>query len=104
MRANLESLGGLVHSQRLLLALVEKGMSREEAYAAVQRNAMQAWSEGRDFAKLLKKDKVVISRLKAAEIDTFFDLGYHLKNVDVIFQRVFGPDPARKTRSRKGQS
>jgi adenylosuccinate lyase len=91
MRANLESLGGLVHSQRVLLALIDKGMSREDAYAAVQRNAMQAWSEGGDFAALLKRDSAVTERLKPAEIDALFDLGYHLKHVDTIFRRVFGP-------------
>jgi len=101
MLANLASLGGLVHSQRVMLALVDKGMSREDAYAAVQRNAMEAWSEGGDFAKLLKRDTKVAALLKPAEIDTLFDLAYHLKHVDTIFSRVFGPEPKqRKSRRR----
>ncbi|MEJ0013268.1 MAG: adenylosuccinate lyase [Bauldia sp.] len=102
MRANLDRLGGVIHSQRVLLALTDKGMSREDAYAAVQRSAMQAWAGKGDFAALLKKDKTVTGRLKAAEIDTLFDVGYHLKNVDVIFQRVFGLEPAKKKPGRKG--
>ncbi|MEJ0098183.1 MAG: adenylosuccinate lyase [Bauldia sp.] len=101
MRANLDSMGGLVHSQRIMLALVDKGMSREDAYAAVQRNAMQAWSANGDFAKLLKRDKTVAAHLKPAEIDTLFDLDYHLKNVDAIFHRVFGLEPSPKKPRRK---
>jgi adenylosuccinate lyase len=101
MQANLDRLGGIIHSQRVLLALTEKGMSREDAYAAVQRNAMAAWQGKADFASLLKKDKAVTTRLKSAEIDTLFDLAYHLKNVDAIFERVFGLEPAKKPR-RKG--
>jgi adenylosuccinate lyase len=104
MRANLEALGGLVHSQRVMLALVDKGMSREDAYGAVQRNAMQAWSEGSDFAKLLKRDKAVMAHLKPADIDTLFDLAYHVKHVDTIFRRVFGSEtktaPAKPRRKR----
>jgi adenylosuccinate lyase len=103
MQANLDRLGGIIHSQRVLLALTDKGMSREDAYAAVQRNAMAAWQGKGDFATLLKKDKAVAARLKSAEIDTLFDLAYHLKNVDAIFGRVFGLEPAaRKTPRRKG--
>src|SRR5665213_2135734 len=90
MRANLESLGGVVHSQRVLLALVDKGMSREDAYAAVQQNAMKAWSGEGDFAGLLMRDETVTRYLKPAEIDALFDLAYHLKHVDTIFRRVFG--------------
>ncbi|HVY20941.1 MAG TPA: adenylosuccinate lyase [Bauldia sp.] len=101
MQANLDRLGGIIHSQRVLLALTEKGVSREDAYGAVQRNAMAAWQGKGDFATLLKKDKAVTARLKSAEIDTLFDLAYHLKNVDAIFHRVFGLEPARKPR-RKG--
>ena len=92
MRANLDRLGGVIHSQRVLLALVDKGMTRDAAYTAVQRNAMQAWEGKGDFASLLKADPDVAARLTAAEIDTFFDLAYHLKNVDVIFDRVFGTE------------
>jgi len=89
MRTNLESLGGLYNSQRVLLALTQKGMSREDAYAAVQHNAMSAWKEGEDFATLLKADKKVAALLDGAEIDSLFDLGYHLKQVETIFSRVF---------------
>ena len=90
MKANLDSLGGLVHSQRVMLALVDKGMSREDAYEAVQRNAMQAWKGKGEFLALLKKDNAVSGKLKPAEIEKLFDLAYHLKNVDAIFKRVFG--------------
>ncbi len=95
MRANLDSLGGLIHSQRVMLALVDKGMSREDAYAAVQRNAMKAWASKADFLTLLKGDGLVTRRLKAADLDQFFDLDYHLKNVDLIFHRVFGTSSPR---------
>jgi adenylosuccinate lyase len=90
MRKNLERLGGLVHSQRVLLALVQKGMSREDAYAVVQRNAMPVWRGECEFLALLKRDEDVHRVLSDAELEELFDLGYHLKNVDVIFQRVFG--------------
>jgi adenylosuccinate lyase len=90
MRKNLERLGGLVHSQRVLLALTQKGVGREEAYAMVQRNAMRAWQGGGDFLSLLKADKDVRSHLSEAELEEHFDLGYHLKHVDTVFQRVFG--------------
>jgi adenylosuccinate lyase len=90
MRQNLEALGGLVDSQRVLLALTRKGTSREEAYRAVQRLAMAAWhGEGR-FADLLKGDPEITSRLGESEIDGLFDPAYHLKHVDTIFRRVFG--------------
>jgi adenylosuccinate lyase len=90
MQKNLDRLGGLIHSQRVLLALTQKGTSREEAYALVQRNAMPVWRGEGDFLDLLKQDKEVRKVLTAAEIDELFDLGYHFKNVDVIFNRVFG--------------
>jgi adenylosuccinate lyase len=90
MRKNLERLGGLVHSQRVLLALTQKGVAREQAYAMVQRNAMRAWQGGGDFLALLKADKDVRSRLSEAELEEHFDLGYHLKHVDTVFTRVFG--------------
>ncbi len=89
MRANLDSQGGLYNSQRVLLVLTQKGMSREDAYAAVQRNAMAAWEKGEDFAALLKADKEVSAHLDGDEIDSLFDLGYHLKQVGTIFSRVF---------------
>src|SRR5262245_25031683 len=90
MRRNLERLGGLVHSQRVLLALTQKGVAREQAYAMVQRNAMQAWQEGGDFLALLKADKEVRQHLSEAELAANFDLDYHFKHVDTVFERVFG--------------
>jgi adenylosuccinate lyase len=89
MRQNLESLGGLVDSQRVLLALTQAGMSREDAYRAVQRNAVAAW-EGQDrFSDLLKQDPQISRLLSASTIDALFDPAYHLKHVDTIFARVF---------------
>jgi adenylosuccinate lyase len=90
MAKNLDKLGGLVHSQRVLLALTQKGVSREDAYAYVQRNAMPVWRGEGDFLTLLKKDPDVAAKLTAAELEESFDLGYHLKHVDTIFRRVFG--------------
>ncbi|MGA7267969.1 MAG: adenylosuccinate lyase [Aestuariivirga sp.] len=92
MRRNLDRLGGLIHSQRVLLALTQKGMSREESYAAVQRNAMPVWRGEGNFLDLLKADKEVSALLGAAELEGLFDLGYHTKHVDTIFRRVFGAD------------
>jgi len=90
MKANLDKLGGLVHSQRVMLALVEKGMSREEAYATVQGHAMTAW-EGRGyFQDLLKKDAQVVKLIPETELASLFDLDYHRKHVDTLFRRVFG--------------
>jgi adenylosuccinate lyase len=90
MQRNLDRLGGLVHSQRVLLALTQKGMSREDSYAAVQRNAMPVWRGEGNFLDLLKKDKDVSALLSDAELESLFDLGYHTKHVDTIFRRVFG--------------
>src|SRR5580692_9857593 len=90
MQRNLDRLGGLVHSQRVLLALTQKGSPREDAYRLVQRNAMKAWQEGGDFQKLLAADPDVSRYLTAADIAANFDLAYHLKAVDTIFARVFG--------------
>ncbi len=90
MRRNLDRLGGLIHSQRVLLALTQKGMSREEAYAAVQRSAMPVWRGQGDFLTLLKADPEVKARLSDADLAGLFDLGYHVKHVDTIFKRVFG--------------
>jgi adenylosuccinate lyase len=90
MKKNLDRLGGLVHSQRVLLALTQKGAPREDAYRTVQRNAMKAWQEGGDFLTLLKADPEVRKYLTDAELAANFDLGYHLKAVDTIFARVFG--------------
>src|SRR5450755_113468 len=90
MRKNLDRLGGLVHSQRVLLALTQKGSPREDAYRMVQRNAMKAWQEVGDFLTLLKADPEVRKFLSDTELAANFDLGYHLKAVDTIFARVFG--------------
>ena len=90
MLKNLDRLGGLIHSQRVLLALTQKGVSREDAYAIVQRNAMAAWRGEGEFLGLLKADKDVAKVLSADELEAQFDLGYHLKHVDTIFERVFG--------------
>ncbi len=90
MQKNLDRLGGLIHSQRVLLALTQKGASREEAYRLVQRNAMPVWHGEGDFLTLLKNDADVKRYLSDAEIAENFDLGYHLKHVDTIFKRVFG--------------
>jgi adenylosuccinate lyase len=90
MQKNLDRLGGLVHSQRLLMALTQKGASREDAYKYVQRNAMPVWRGEGDFQTLLKQDADVKKYLTDAEIEERFDLGYHFKHVDTIFKRVFG--------------
>jgi len=90
MQKNLDRLGGLIHSQRVLLALTQKGISREDAYALVQRNAMPVWRGEGEFLPLLKADPDIAKVLSPSELEALFDLGYHLKNVDVIFERVFG--------------
>ena len=90
MLKNLDKLGGLHNSQRVLLALTQAGASREDAYALVQRNAMKTWEQGKDFLAELKADKDVTAKLKPAELEAMFDLGYHFKQVDTIFERVFG--------------
>jgi adenylosuccinate lyase len=98
MQANLDKLGGLVHSQRVLLALTQAGVSREDAYSIVQRHAMEAWRKGDSFMDRLIADPAVTKKLKAKEVEALFDLGYHFKRVDTIFARVFGGQ--RKGRSR----
>jgi adenylosuccinate lyase len=90
MKRNLDKLGGLHNSQRVLLALTQAGASREEAYALVQRNAMKTWETGADFLAELKADRDVVAKVAPAELEAMFDLGYHLKHVDTIFSRVFG--------------
>ena len=90
MKANLDKLGGLHNSQRVLLALTQAGLSREDAYGLVQRNAMKTWNEGKDFLSELKADKDVTAKLDPAALEAMFDLDFHFKNVDVIFERVFG--------------
>ena len=97
MTANLNRTKGLIFSQRVLLALAEKGVPREEAYGLVQRNAMLVWEKGSDFKRLLKADKDVKKTLSARDIDECFSLSFHLKNVDYIFKRVFGAKGAGKT-------
>jgi adenylosuccinate lyase len=90
MRRNLERSGGLVHSQRVLIALTQKGVAREDAYRLVQENAMKAWRGEGDFSALLQADPEIRAHLSDAEIEANFDLAYHFKHVDDIFARVFG--------------
>ena len=90
MQANLDKLGGLVHSQQVLLALTQKGVSREDSYVYVQRNAMKIWAEGGSYLDELKADKDVAANLTSSELDTLFDLEQHFRHVDTIFDRVFG--------------
>jgi adenylosuccinate lyase len=102
MQKNLDRLGGLIHSQRVLLALTQKGVSREDAYALVQRNAMPVWRGEGEFLPLLLADPDVRKALSAEELEALFDLGYHLKNVDAIFARVFGDERAPAQNGRVG--
>jgi adenylosuccinate lyase len=103
MAKNLDRLGGLVHSQRVLLALTQKGLSREASYAAVQRNAMPVWRGEGKFIDLLKADPEVRPHLTDAELEALFDPAWHFAHVDTIFARVFGEQamaaaaPAAKT-------
>jgi adenylosuccinate lyase len=92
MQKNLDRMGGLVHSQRVLLALTQAGASREESYRLVQRNAMKVWeSDGAlSLLELLKADPEVAALLPAEKLEESFDLGYHFKHVSTIFERVFG--------------
>jgi adenylosuccinate lyase len=90
MKKNLDRLGGLVHSQRVLLALTQKGVAREDAYRLVQRNAMKVWEGEGDFLKLLKADKDVRKHLSEKELTKNFDMDFHFAHVDTIFRRVFG--------------
>ncbi|WP_028744587.1 adenylosuccinate lyase [Rhizobium mesoamericanum] len=90
MMKNLDKFRGLVHSQRVLLALTQAGVSREDAYRLVQRNAMKVWEQGKDFLEELLADQEVRAALSEEEIREKFDLGYHTKHVDTIFRRVFG--------------
>jgi adenylosuccinate lyase len=90
MQKNLDLLGGLVHSQRVMIALTQKGVAREDAYAIVQRNAMKVWQGEGDFLSLLTADKDVRKHLSEAELKANFDLDHHLSHVDTIFERVFG--------------
>jgi adenylosuccinate lyase len=101
MQRNLDSLGGLVHSQRVLLALTQAGVSREDAYRIVQTNAMATWREGGSFKDRLLADAIVARHLKRAEVEAMFDLGYHFKRIDAIFRRVFPKSRAPKRRRPK---
>lgn len=99
MAENLDRLGGLVNSQRVLLALTQKGMSREDAYAVVQKHAMDAWRGSGDFADLLKKDAKVRRVLSNKELEALFDIGHHTRHLDTLFRRVFGTgDPPTQPR------
>ena len=89
MQANLDQLGGLVHSQQVLLALTQKGASREEAYKMVQRNAMQIWADGGSYLDKLKADADVAKYLSPDDLEALFDLDQHFQHVDTIFKRVF---------------
>jgi adenylosuccinate lyase len=97
MRANLESTGGLFFSQRVLLALTESGVDRDEAYRLTQRNAMAVWNEGGTFKDRLAADSEVTEHLQADQLEELFDLNYYLKHVDTIFSQVFGPGDRRKS-------
>jgi adenylosuccinate lyase len=108
MQKNLDMLGGLVHSQRILLALTQKGASREDSYKLVQRNAMQVWEKRVSFLELLAADQDVTKYLSRKELSALFDLGYHTKHVDTIFKRVFGKPkkttakPSKKSPGKRG--
>jgi adenylosuccinate lyase len=95
MRRNIETSQGLVFSQRVLIALIDKGLTREEAYKMVQDNAMKAWEKKKDFLGLLKVDRRITAHLSKAELNSLFDYGYYLKHVDEVFERL-GLNKARK--------
>ena len=90
MKKNIDQLGGLIFSQRVLLGLTQAGVSREQSYKIVQRNAMKVWQEGEDFLSSLKSDQEVMEKISPDELETFFDLNYHTKHVNTLFDRVFG--------------
>jgi len=90
MKANLEKMGGLIFSESVLLHLTKNGLSREEAYGVVQRNAMRVWERGGDFKTLLSQDETVKRLMNQKELEALFDVQTHLKHVDDIFRRVFG--------------
>jgi adenylosuccinate lyase len=90
MKANLEKMGGLIYSEAILLLLARKGLSREEAYGIVQKNAMRVWEEGADFKTLLTQDEAIQRLLSRAELDQAFDSRSHFRHLDDIFRRVFG--------------
>jgi adenylosuccinate lyase len=90
MKANMEKMGGLVFSESILLFLARKGLSREEAYGVVQRNAMRVWEKGEDFKTLLSRDETIKRLVTGKELNALFDVRAHLKHIDDIFRRVFG--------------
>ena len=90
MKKNIDQLGGLIFSQRVLLGLTQAGVSREESYKIVQRNAMKVWQNGQNFLSSLKSDKEVTEKISSDELESFFELDYHTKHVNTVFQRVFG--------------
>ena len=90
MRENLEQTKGLIHSQRVLLALTEAGLGRQEAYAIVQRHALEAWRHRQPLLDRLRTEPEVTKRLSPEQLSGLFDLGYHTRHVDEIFRRVFG--------------
>ena len=90
MQKNLDDLGGLVFSQRVLLALTQAGMSREDSYKAVQRNAMQVWEKGGNYLDLLSADPDIAKHISRDQLEPMFDMSYHTKHVDTVFKRVFG--------------
>ncbi|RME63318.1 MAG: adenylosuccinate lyase, partial [Nitrospirae bacterium] len=90
MKENLSRSYNLFFSQRVLLALTEKGLTREEAYALVQRNAMESWKRRKEFKETLKEDPEVTKHLSSEELDGLFDINYYLRNIDYIYKRVFG--------------
>ena len=102
MMANLDRLGGLVNSQRVMLALTQKGVSREDAYSIVQGHSMEVWQGKGNLRDLLMKDKKIGQALSKKELEALFDLGYHLKHVDTIFRRVFGADDRQAGTPRRG--
>jgi adenylosuccinate lyase len=101
MRRNLELTGGLVYSQRLLLALIEKGAQRKESYEAVQRNAMASWRGGVDLQTMVSKDPFIIKHLKASEIKACFNPKYYLRHIDQVYRRVFGRAPSRVSKRKR---
>ena len=101
MRHNIELSRGLVFSQRVLIALINKGLTREEAYKMVQGSAMKAWEEKKDFLSLLEADRRIAAHLSKAELNSIFDYGYYLKHVDEVFERLGLSEARRKTRRAK---
>jgi len=101
MQRNLDLTGGLVYSQRLLLALIDKGAQRKESYEAVQRNAMTAWKGGVGFQELVARDPLITTHLKPHEITACFDPAYYLRHLDQVFRRVFGASGALSAKRRR---